>query len=218
MHNHKRGSVLAKQTGVEFRSEMIWRSSYQTDGRWGIPHMRRQKLVEGDIGLIAYADTRLYDAVVNTWRGVHFFVDDPRFEDIYRHPKRSLIKLAQYRFLLTPDFSVYADMKPWMQLQSVAKNRWVGAYWQSEGLTVYPTISWGTAQTFEFCFKGIEQGGTVAIATYACRSAKALYLPGYYEMLRQLEPEHVICCGEPFPEMSEVDVVVSYADSRKAVR
>lgn len=197
---------------------MAWRSSFETDGRWGIPLVRKQPLVDGDIDLLAYADTKPHDVSANTARGVHFFVDDPRFEGIYKHPKQTVSKLAQYRFLLTPDFSVYADMKPWMQLQSVAKGRWVGAYWQREGLTVYPTMSWGTAQTFEFCFKGCERGGTVAIATYACKGAKSLYLPGYYEMLRQLEPEHVICLGEPFPEMNEVDIVVDYVKARKAVR
>ena len=209
---------MARQTGNEFRAEMAWRSSFETDGRWGIPLVRRQDLIDGDIGLIAYSDTRPRDIEANTWRGVHFFVDDPRFEGIYRNPDSTLEKLSQYRFLLTPDHSVYADMDPWMQLGSVAKSRWVGACWQRHGLIVYPTISWGTAQTFEFCFKGYERGGTVAIATYACKRAKSLYLPGYFEMLRQLEPEHIICLGDPFPEMKEVDIVVDQVKARKAVR
>lgn len=215
---HSNGGYVARQTGAEFRTDIVWRSSYQTVGRWGIPLMRRQELVAGDINLISYADTRPNDKAENKVRGVHFFIDDPRFEGLYRHPENSLEKLAQYRFVLTPDYSLYAEMKPWMQLQSVAKSRWVGAYWQSKGLTVYPTLSWGTAQTFEFCFKGCEKGSTVAIATYACKAAKSQYLFGYYEMLRQLDPEHVICLGEPFPEMREVDVVVDHVKARKAMR
>lgn len=209
---------MARQTGHEFRAEVAWRSSFETVGRWGIPLVRRQDLVDGDIGLISYSDTRAHDVEANTCKGVHFFIDDPRFEGIYENPGKSLAKLSQYRFLLTPDNSVYADMEPWMQLGSVAKSRWVGAWWQSQGLTVYPTLSWGTAQSFEFCFKGFERGGTVAIATYACRRAKSLYLPGYYEMMRQLDPEHIICLGEPFPEMREVDIVIDYLKARKAVR
>lgn len=209
---------MARQTGGEFRAEMAWRSSFESVGRWGIPLVRRQGLVEGEIGLIAFSDTRAHDIEANTCKGVHFFIDDPRFEGIYESPGKSLTKLSQYRFLLTPDHSIYADMEPWMQLGSVARSRWVGAYWQRHGLTVYPTMSWGTAQTFEFCFKGFERGGTVAIATYACRRAKSLYLLGYYEMMRQLDPEHIICLGEPFPEMREVDIVIDYLKARKAVR
>ena len=47
-------------------------------------------------------------------------------------------------------------MNLWRQLESVAKNRWVGAYWQSKGLTVIPTISWGLSQSFDFCFDDME--------------------------------------------------------------
>lgn len=50
----------------------------------------------------------------------------------------------------------------WRQLENVAKNRSVGAYWQSKGLTVIPTVSWGLAQSFDFCFDGIEKNTTVA--------------------------------------------------------
>lgn len=49
------------------------------------------------------------------------FEDDYRFEDVYAHPMRTLDKYAQYSFLLTPDFSTYADMNLWRQLESVAK-------------------------------------------------------------------------------------------------
>ena len=97
---------MARKTGDEFRAEMAWRSSFETDGRWGIPLVRRQGLVDCEIGLIAYPDTRTHDVEANTWRGVHFFVDDPRFEGIYRNPGSTLEKLSQYRFLLTPDNSV----------------------------------------------------------------------------------------------------------------
>ena len=206
------------KSGQEFRDDLVWRSSFPTEGRWGIPLMRRQELVDGPLDLIGFPDTKPNDILANTRRGVHFFIDDPRFEGIYKNPEKSLQKLSQYRFLLTPDCSLYSEMKPWRQLRSVAESRWVGAFWQSEGRIAYPTMSWGTPQTFEFCFKGFEKHGTVAIATYACRRAKSLYLPGYYEMLRQLEPEHIICLGEPFPEMREVDIVVDYIKARKSVR
>ena len=65
--------------------------------------------------------------------------------------ERTFKKYAQYNFLLSPDFSTYTDMNLWRQLESVAKNRWVGAYWQDNGLTVIPTISWSTPRSFDFC-------------------------------------------------------------------
>lgn len=84
-------------------------------------------------------------------------MDDYRFNGIYDRPERTLPRYSQYAFLLSPDYSTYSDMSLWRQLENVAKNRWVGAYWQSKGLTVIPTVSWGLAQSFDFCFDGIER-------------------------------------------------------------
>ncbi|MBR3157570.1 MAG: DUF4417 domain-containing protein [Atopobiaceae bacterium] len=106
-----------------------------------MPVVKKQALAEGPIELVSYADTRTHDLYANTPKGVHFFIDDPRFEGVYRNYERPVAKLSQYRFLLTPDNSIYADMKPWRQLRSVGESRWCGAYWQSRGLTVYPTVS-----------------------------------------------------------------------------
>lgn len=146
------------------RSEPLFmRNSFPSAGKWNIPLVKKQKLFVDDVMLIACSDTRANDVKENTQKGVHFFVDDYRFSGIYDHPDRSLARYSQYAFLLTPDFSTYADMDLWRQLENVGKNRWVGAFWQSKGLTVIPTISWSNSRSFEFCFDGVEQGSIVAI-------------------------------------------------------
>ena len=145
-------------------------------------------------------------------------MDDYRFNGIYDHPDRSLARYSQYAFLLTPDFSAYSDMNLWRQLESVAKNRWVGAYWQSKGLTVIPTVSWGLSQSFEFCFDGIEQNATVAVGMIGCKRNKIPFLRGYCAMLEKLNPSNIICFGTPFEEMEGNIIAVDYAESRKVVR
>lgn len=150
--------------------------------------------------------------------GVHFFVDDYRFSGIYDHPERTLDKFSQYQFLLTPDFSTYADMDMWRQLESVAKNRWVGAFWQEHRLTVVPTISWSTASSFDFCFDGVEQQSAVAIGTIGCKRGRLAFMRGYDAMLERLNPEAIICFGRPFSEMKGNIIAVDYQASRKAVR
>ena len=100
---------------------LFMRNSFEGQGRWNIPFVRKQKICTSAISLIACSDTRRRDNDGNRKRGVHFFVDDYRFEDVYAHPTRTLDKYAQYSFLLTPDFSTYADMNLWRQLESVAK-------------------------------------------------------------------------------------------------
>lgn len=187
-------------------------------GKWGIPLIRKQSLDCSGLSLIACSDTRAHDKLENCRKGVHFFVDDYRFIDIYNHPERSLLRYSQYAFLLSPDFSVYADMNPWRQMESVAMNRWVGSYWQEHGLTVIPSVSWGTPRSFEFCFDGIEENSMVAVGMIGCKRDKSAFLRGYDAMLERLRPAAIIVFGIPFPEMTGNIVTVDYWKSRKVVR
>ena len=197
---------------------LFMRNSFATDGKWGVPLIKKQELPNDDIMLVACSDTRANDNESNKEKGVHFFVDDYRFSGIYDNPERSLERYSQYSFLLTPDFSTYADMDLWRQLESVAKNRWVGAYWQSKGKVVIPTISWGDARSFEFCFDGVEQGGIVAVGMIGCKHSRTAFMRGYNEMLERLKPKMIIVFGTPFPDMQGNIVSVDYQYSRKVVR
>ena len=197
---------------------LFMRNNFATTGKWGIPIVKRQPLPVGEISLVACSDTRANDNEENKKKGVHFFVDDYRFSGIYDHPERSLEKYSQYAFLLTPDFSTYSDMDLWRQIENVAKNRWVGAYWQSKGRIVIPTISWSDARSFEFCFDGVETGSTVAIGMIGCKRSKLHFLRGFWAMAEKIDPSQIICFGTPFPEMQGNLVVVDYRDSRKVVR
>ena len=206
-------------TGKTMRDNPLFmRNSFATTGKWGIPLVKKQELTTENIMLVACSDTRANDNEANKKKGVHFFVDDYRFSGIYDNPERTLERYSQYAFLLTPDFSTYSDMDLWRQLESVAKNRWVGAYWQSKGRIVVPTVSWSTPRSFEFCFDGVEQHATVAVSTLGCKKAKIDFMRGYEVMLEKLQPETIICFGDPFSEMQGNLLVVDYCESRKVVR
>ena len=206
-------------TGKTMRENPLFmRNNFPSVSKWGIPLVKKQELNTNGIQLVACSDTRANDNELNKKCGVHFFVDDYRFEGIYNTPDRTLARYSQYAFLLTPDFSTYADMDLWRQLESVAKNRWVGAYWQSKGLTVVPTVSWGLAQSFGFCFEGVEQNATVAIGMIGCKRSKLHFMRGYNAMLEKIEPSKIICFGTPFSEMDGNIIAVDYAESKKVVR
>lgn len=176
------------------------RNEFEVEGKWGFPIIHRQEINLNNIELISCADVSRKDES-NLHKGVHFFVDDYRFESIYTRPEKALERYGKYKFLLTPDYSLYAEMNPWRQIESIGKSRWVGAKWQSAGKTVIPTISWGRTRTYEFCFDGIEKHSIVAIGMIGCKRQKDKYLQGYYQMMRIIEPEAIICLGKPFDEM-----------------
>ena len=141
---------------------------------------------------------------------------DYKFERVWKNPDADIEKLKRYRAVLTPDFSMYTDMAPVMQLYNTFRNRWCGAYFASKGMRVIPTVSWGNENTFEFCFDGIEKGSTVAVSTYMVSAhnnhsdQKAFFMKGYNELLRRIEPEKIVCYNEPFPEMQGDIVFVDY--------
>ncbi len=197
---------------------LFLRNAFETIGKWEFPLVKKQSIDLTDISIIACSDTRANDNEINRRNGVHFFVDDYRFNSIYYHPERSLDKYSQYAFLLTPDFSTYSEMNLWRQLESVAMNRWCGAFWQSKGLTVIPTISWSTPRSFDFCFEGVESRSIVAIGMIGCKRNHIGFMRGYNAMLERLDPAKILCFGTPFPEMEGNIISVDYRKSRKVVR
>lgn len=203
----------------ELRMDPLFlRNSFNSCGKWGIPLIKNQSIDLCNLKLISCSDTRANDSEKNINCGVHFFVDDRRFDNIYKNPRKSLSKYSQYKFLLTPDCSTFAEMEPWRQLESVAHSRWVGAYWQSEGRIVFPTITWSTPLSYEFCFDGVQKHSIVAIGMIGCKNNKSGFMHGYNAMLNKLEPEAIICFGKPFKEMQGNIIEVDYIQSRKVER
>ncbi len=131
-------------------------------------------------------------------KGIHFFVDDYRFVRLWRTPQKYISLLKKFQLVFSPDFSLYADYPRAMQIYNHYRKHALAAYWQSEGLTVVPTIGWSDADSFEWCFDGEPTGGTVAVSsvgTQANKDSKARFLAGYFEMMKQLEPETIIFYG-----------------------
>ncbi len=69
-------------------SNLFLRNEFESSGIWGFPCIRKQELDLNSIELIACSDTSTND-ITNLNKGVHFFTDDYRFENIYSHPEES---------------------------------------------------------------------------------------------------------------------------------
>lgn len=196
---------------IIFRNDPLFlRNEYETAGKWQMPLIHKQELDLSNIQLISFANAKYNDTEANKSKGLHFFVDDYRFISAYTNPEKQLEKISQYRFTFTPDYSTYSNMNYWRQLESIAHSRWCGAFWQDQGLTVIPTISWSTPVSFDFCFDAIENGCIVAIGMIGCKRSKKEFMTGYNEMLKRINPEAIICLGEPFSEMKGNIIKVDY--------
>lgn len=199
-------------------SQTLLRNQFPGKGKLKIPIIPKFEAKSGDFDdllLIGFDKTHLEDNN-HLDRMVHFFLYDYRFERVWKNPDNDIEKLSRYRAVLSPDFSMYLEMAPVMQLYNVFRNRWCGAYWASKGIRVIPTVNWGDESTYDFCFEGIEKGSTVAVSTYMASESdhhmnqKEWFMAGYNEMLHQIEPERIICYNTPFPEMEGNIVYVDY--------
>ena len=86
-------------TSKEMRDNPLFmRNDFETVGKWDIPLVKKQKLDLTDIQLVACSDTHANDNEVNKARGVHFFVDDFRFEGIYTNPNEHLTNTLNMLF------------------------------------------------------------------------------------------------------------------------
>ncbi len=145
---------------------------------------------------------------------VHFFLDDYRFETVWNRPWKALAALRPFTTLLTPDFSIYRDWPLMLQLWNTYRNRWCGRFWQEQGFNVIPTISWSTAVSYEFCFLGIPRRSVVAVAAVGVKLdsplEQQLFLDGFREMVRRLEPLVVLGYGRLPAACHELADCVTY--------
>lgn len=213
------GGQITTEENYNYRtSQALLRNQFPGNGKLQIPIIPKFEAKPGDFDdliLIGFDKTHLEDNN-HLDRMVHFFLYDYRFERVWKNPDNDIEKLSRYRSVLSPDFSMYLEMAPVMQIYNVFRNRWCGAYWASKGIRVIPSVNWGDESTFDFCFQGIEKGSTVAVSTYMAsesehhKAQKEWFMAGYNEMLRQIEPDRIICYNTPFPEMEGNIVYVDY--------
>lgn len=136
----------------------------------------------------------------------HFFLDDYRFERCWKNADSQIEELKKYDGVLSPDFSMYTNYPTAFQIWQVYRNRWCTAYWQSKGIKVIPTISWSDKSSYKYAFLGVPKNSVVAIATVGVmndKKAKRLFIQGFKEMLKRLEPKRILIYGNVLTELNE---------------
>lgn len=131
-------------------------------------------------------------------KGVHFFLDDYQFCRLWTNIDRYIPMLQRFRYVMSPDFSTYTDFPKAMQIYNHYRKHWCAAYMQEAGIQVIPTISWSTSDSYGWCFDEDPECAAVAVSSVGCMNSKekkALFLAGYEEMVRRLQPETIIFYG-----------------------
>jgi len=162
-------------------------------GKYGMPMLRQSKATTTEA-------IPFHDSYKGKGKGkwVHFYIHDSHFNCIWNNPNRYLEMLKSFKGVISTDFSLYIDTPFGMQIWNTLRNR-ILAYWmQQEGIEVIPNVRWGKEDTYEFCFDGIPQGGTVAIGTNGCiqdKEDRFDFKYGLAKMLEDIKPQTVIVYG-----------------------
>ena len=84
-------------------------------------------------------------------KAVHFFLDDYQFMRVWTHPEEQLKRLQKFKYVLSPDFSIYTDFPKALQIYAHFKKHWVAKLWEENDIKVIPTISWGDESLCKKC-------------------------------------------------------------------
>ena len=164
-------------------------------GKYDIPRILPME-VEQPVEMIGFNFAARYKHPERV--GIHFFLKDYQFSRLWTSPDMYTGMLRRFRFVCTPDFSMYTDFPLALQINSHYRKHWLGAYWQSKGITVIPTICWSDERSFEWCFDGEPEKSTVAVSSVGTQlneRSKSLFLLGYQQMMSRLHPKMVLFHG-----------------------
>ena len=180
-------------------------AQFETEGKYHIPILKPCTFTPCEFVGFNFAKSAKNKAE----KGLHFFVDDYQFERVWRSPEQYVNLLSEFQTVMTPDFSLYTDWPKAIQIYNHYRKHWLGAYWQSLGLQVIPTIAWSDSDSFDWCFDGTPKGATVAVSSVGTQNnneTKRLFLAGWHEMMDILQPETVIFYGD-VPQECKANIV-----------
>ena len=99
-----------------------------------------------------------------------------------------------------------------LKIWNTYRSRLIGQYWQNQGLTVIPTVSWAEPDSYKYAFDGLPIGATLAVSTVGVmmnRQSQKLWKQGAEHLLRTLHPKTLLIYGNPI-NIDPVDTELIY--------
>jgi len=134
---------------------------------------------------------------------VCFYEDDQGFDStcgIWFRPASAYRILRHFSGIITPDFSTYQDFPKPLKIWNTYRMRAFG-YWYGIlcGKPVINNVRWGTAETYDYCFDGIQKNSVVAIGTVGGSPRKRVdrdrFEMGLDKLVEALTPHTILVYG-----------------------
>ena len=143
-----------------------------------------------------------------------FFEKDPEFKEVLDAPEDYVEDLKKFKFVVSPDCSMYRDAPLIAQLTNLNNSRKITYYYQKQGAEMLPLVRWGSDLTYTTevfseppAFLGIEKHSPVCVSNYGCyknRADKYFFREGFSAMLKYLNPNLVVLHGANDKKLQEL--------------
>lgn len=127
-----------------------------------------------------------------------FYELDCKFIRLWNNPRRYLKKLKKFNGVISPDFSLYANMPLVMQKYHIYMGRALANWLVENGIKVIPNVRLGDKRTYEFAFDGLNKGDIIAIGTIGTTKIieeRNLIVDAIKETIKVLEPTDIVIYG-----------------------
>lgn len=174
---------------------------FPTSSHWGIPDLLPDMLGKKIPAALEVFRAGRFPPSKASGKTLCFFIDDYRFESCFSYPQRMLngLRNSNWGQVCEPDFSIWSDAPRAEQIMAVYKCRWVGRFWQENGIKVIPILTWGEEDTYDFCFDGIPYNPPLAALETQANGGKDIegYHKGLYHCLDLIRPKTLLVYGQP---------------------
>lgn len=153
---------------------------------WGIPETAPFTEDLSNAEWISFGEKSTIKDPTNTV--IHFYIDDYKFESVWKSPNKWLDLFKSCKAVVSPDFSNYTDMAKAQQLWNHYRRQWLAKYWQDNGVNVISSISWAVGQFEGWAIDGIPKGTICATSVVGDLIDQEQNLTDLREILEILTP------------------------------
>lgn len=169
-------------------------------GKYGIPELEATTVKNLDkVDLLGFNSATRADCMRDRQDCfIHFYLPDSYIERVWDVPDYYEGVFNQYKGIIQPDLSLYTTMPRAMQIWNHYRNMWLGRFFQLQGLTVIPSVTWSDEESYDWCFDGMPVGSCLCVSTVGCvknPKVRALFNKGFGEALKRLKPKQLILYG-----------------------
>lgn len=135
---------------------------------------------------------------------IHFFIDDYQFERVYKYVDKWFNILKNSNGIISPDFSLYANMPRAYQVFQVYKTRFIESYYSNKGVKVIPRITWSDKESLDYVLDGLDNIEVFAVTTNGLKYYKELqkeFIENLLYVIEKLNTKKVLIIGFEFEEL-----------------